>query len=256
MSQKVNCPWHDDNTASCHIYEDSFFCFGCGATGTLDKLAGKAPTFKNAFKLKGKPENLEESLSRIAALPTKEIRGLNLPYDTRGYYIVYPNAEYYVLRRWEAQDANKYVGPLGHRKPMYGRNSVDCPHLILVEGQINAASIRASGIKLFGSYQCAVSSPGAATDFLKPMVLEYCLQYQKICIIVDKDAAGVAAGLQLRDKLVKAGKAVVLYPVERDFNQVLCENGASAVKEEISKALALFSVQTGHDVSGSEQGAG
>ncbi len=46
---KVNCPYHQDNTASCHIYDDHFWCFGCGANGSLDKLAGKAPTFKNSW---------------------------------------------------------------------------------------------------------------------------------------------------------------------------------------------------------------
>ena len=35
----VHCPFHDDNTPSCHIYEDHYFCFGCGACGNhLDWL--------------------------------------------------------------------------------------------------------------------------------------------------------------------------------------------------------------------------
>ena len=31
---KVHCPFHDDDTPSCHIYADHFHCFGCGAHGT------------------------------------------------------------------------------------------------------------------------------------------------------------------------------------------------------------------------------
>ena len=35
----VHCPFHDDDTPSCHIYEDHFYCFGCGAVGNhLDWL--------------------------------------------------------------------------------------------------------------------------------------------------------------------------------------------------------------------------
>jgi DNA polymerase I-like protein with 3'-5' exonuclease and polymerase domains len=36
---KVRCPFHDDNTPSCHIYPDHFHCFVCGAHGdALDWL--------------------------------------------------------------------------------------------------------------------------------------------------------------------------------------------------------------------------
>ena len=35
----VSCPFHDDQTPSCRIYEDHFHCFGCGAHGNhLDWL--------------------------------------------------------------------------------------------------------------------------------------------------------------------------------------------------------------------------
>jgi DNA primase len=30
---KARCPFHDDSTPSCHIYDDHFFCFACGAHG-------------------------------------------------------------------------------------------------------------------------------------------------------------------------------------------------------------------------------
>jgi hypothetical protein len=31
---KVRCPFHDDDTPSCHIYADHFHCFACGAHGS------------------------------------------------------------------------------------------------------------------------------------------------------------------------------------------------------------------------------
>lgn len=31
----ISCPFHSEKTASCKVYEDSFYCFGCGAGGDL-----------------------------------------------------------------------------------------------------------------------------------------------------------------------------------------------------------------------------
>ena len=31
--RKLECPKHEDKTGSLHLYEDSFYCFSCGATG-------------------------------------------------------------------------------------------------------------------------------------------------------------------------------------------------------------------------------
>jgi hypothetical protein len=31
--RKICCPLHDDRKPSCHIYDDHFYCFGCGARG-------------------------------------------------------------------------------------------------------------------------------------------------------------------------------------------------------------------------------
>ncbi|MBR6862427.1 MAG: DNA primase [Acidaminococcaceae bacterium] len=35
------CPFHDDRTPSLRLYEDHFFCFGCGKYGDLIDLAGQ-----------------------------------------------------------------------------------------------------------------------------------------------------------------------------------------------------------------------
>ena len=31
----ICCPFHRERTASCKIYEDSFYCFGCGIGGDI-----------------------------------------------------------------------------------------------------------------------------------------------------------------------------------------------------------------------------
>jgi hypothetical protein len=33
IGDKIICPFHDDNQPSCHIYDDHFYCFACGAHG-------------------------------------------------------------------------------------------------------------------------------------------------------------------------------------------------------------------------------
>jgi DNA polymerase len=38
---KINCPFHDDDTPSLHVYEDHYHCFGCGAHGDLIDLLMK-----------------------------------------------------------------------------------------------------------------------------------------------------------------------------------------------------------------------
>jgi hypothetical protein len=39
---KVNCPFHADGTPSLHLYEDgTFYCYGCGAGGSLYDFAGE-----------------------------------------------------------------------------------------------------------------------------------------------------------------------------------------------------------------------
>jgi len=38
---KVNCPFHHDDTPSLHLYEDgTFYCYGCGAGGSIYDFAG------------------------------------------------------------------------------------------------------------------------------------------------------------------------------------------------------------------------
>lgn len=37
-SNFIKCPFHSDKTASCKIYENSFYCFGCSAGGDLIKF--------------------------------------------------------------------------------------------------------------------------------------------------------------------------------------------------------------------------
>ena len=35
---KIRCPYHQERVPSCVIYEDSFYCFGCGKSGSLQEI--------------------------------------------------------------------------------------------------------------------------------------------------------------------------------------------------------------------------
>ena len=46
---KVNCPLHADDTPSLHLYEDgTFYCFGCGAGGSIYDFAGQLWSLKTS----------------------------------------------------------------------------------------------------------------------------------------------------------------------------------------------------------------
>lgn len=235
MIDRVLCPFHDEKTPSCAVYETHFKCFGCGATGPISKLGDKIGFSKpNPFGGYKSKENLDVTLPRILKLPKKEIRGLELPYDRTGYYIVFPNHPYYIKRMFDDNDPNKYRSPKGHEKPRY--TPLTCPDndtVIVIEGQLNCASLYEA--KLLNNV--TITSPGSAVDLNRPKNVAYCLQYSKVLIIVDKDAAGVAAAIQLRDTLYNKGKTVAIYAMSEDFNSVLVKCGRDGVRQEIEMAM-------------------
>lgn len=51
----ICCPFHKEKTASLKIYKDSFYCFGCGASGDIFKFVERMEgvSFKDAFLLLG-----------------------------------------------------------------------------------------------------------------------------------------------------------------------------------------------------------
>lgn len=226
---KILCPNHNDTVPSMEVYSNFSHCFVCGYHVRNEKIGvNRCP--RKAFKT-----DIKRRLEYINTLPTKEIRGLELPYDNEGYYIVYPNVEYYAKRYWEAENRTKYQYPAGHkRQPLVLYSTNREMVLFIIEGQLNALSAG----RLHNN--CTIS-PGSATDMANSdLISKYYLHYSHICIIVDKDIAGVRNGVKLRDILLKAGKKVVLYAMPKDLNDILVEHGKEAVKEEINKVLALF----------------
>lgn len=73
-NHKCTCPFHSgDNTPSLHVYDDSFYCFACGAHGDIFAFVMQMNNcgFKEAFEFLG---GTSEKISDAALLKIDRIR--------------------------------------------------------------------------------------------------------------------------------------------------------------------------------------
>ena len=220
---KVLCPIHDDHDPSMTVYGKWAYCHVCKASIPSAEL--NIP--ENKTIPRPEPTNVPERIKYIKSLPTDLIRGLQLPYDNSGYYIVWPMDNYYKRRNYEGK--TRYIGPSGVRAPLFV-----CPgtasHLIIVEGEINALSLFES---IYGEYK--IVSPGSASEMLRH--IKSYLIYSKITIIADNDAAGVCHSCQLRDLLHKHKKHATITVMNEDFNTILQRDGYDGVMKKFQEAI-------------------
>lgn len=196
-------------------------------------------------------EDLNEKMVYIRALPTETVRGLLFHFDNSGYYIIWPENDYYKLRRWTSEsNSSKYYCPSGHTKPLFVIPSkIKTRNLLVVEGEINALSL--STISEAGNFD--IVSPGGVGNFTDPSMIKQLnnfLYYDTIIICVDSDVAGLNGGLKLKSLLYKAAidAEVIINLMEKDFNQLLVEYGKNfkeAVKNEFQNLGMPEWVQNG-----------
>lgn len=77
----IRCPFHKEKTASMKIYQDSYYCFGCGAYGDIFDFVSEMEdiTFREAFfELGGtyeqKKETFGERMARYHAQKEREMK--------------------------------------------------------------------------------------------------------------------------------------------------------------------------------------
>lgn len=219
----INCPYHDDHTPSMKIYGEVAYCFVCSISVPVTELKLNE---KHKYVIP-EPTNVPERIKYIKSLPTKMIRGLQLPYDDSGFYVMWPQENYYKKRNNEGK--TRYIGPSGVKAPL-----LVCPgtfsHLVIVEGEMNALSLYSI---VWDGYK--IVSPGSASELMRH--IKYYLVYSKITVIVDNDAAGVVFGYQLKEILLKNNKSVTLCLMNKDFNQHLQDGGEEAVKQKFEECL-------------------
>lgn len=227
MSTRIRCPHHEEKTASCHLYLDHYYCFGCGATGPLTNLDKSIlPDVIEAVE----PEDLAKSLARIDKLPTKVIRGLEFPYDSQGYYLVWPDRDYYKLRMFDSNAEAKYIGARGHKRPLLWAQKNQSTNLLLVEGEINALSLAKAldGID--------IASPGGAGDFSSRRIRKLLTSignYSTVVVIADRDRAGTEAIINAVSELRSSGREALGILMEEDANALLERVGALGLKQHV-----------------------
>lgn len=229
---KITClnPAHKDSTPSMHVYESGGYCFSCGyyaphgPTGDA-KLPKVAPV---------EPEDLKPALRRIGGLKRSVIRGLELPADERGYYIVWPGGTFYKYRLFKGEP--RFLAPKGHKQPllkvMHATNWTES--LILIEGELNAVSIRGGP-----GEGPDIISPGSAGNFLSQSdeIVELASKYRRVLIWTDHDPAGIKALWHIYPKLVKLGIEVLEHTSTEDANDILVKRGPGGLRQYIMNVL-------------------
>lgn len=228
---KVLCPRHDDTTPSCEVYEDHGYCFVCGEVVPLIELGlASAPISKERYV-----ENIEAKMSYIRSLPEREIRGHVFRYDDRGFYICWPDGRYYKQRLFDDSSPNRYQNPSGHKEPLFWARREGREQLFLVEGQINALSMRESFIN------SDICSPGAASNFMSKQSKYYLTQllsYNRIVIVVDRDAAGVMAAIEMKGSLTGKVPFVTVVLMDPDCNDLYTKYGKEHLKKEVEDRMS------------------
>ena len=154
------------------------------------------------------------------------IEALPFPFDSKGYYIRWPEYPYYKHRRFSGEP--RYLAPRGIPAPLLiYRQSNDV--LVLVEGEINLLSLKIA----FPDTKVTIASPGSASSMGK-FLNEY-LPYKNIHAIVDYDAAGVINALKLREALKAKNKGLEIHAIEPDLNEILVTQGIDGVRQKIKE---------------------
>lgn len=243
MSRKrIICPFHQESTPSCILYEKSFKCFACGAYGPLEALG--IAVDKDTLVDTKPVEDVSASVEYIESLPKEFIRGLNLHADKSNYYILWPNAKYYKSRSKAIDDGGKkYKCPYGVSKPPFMIRSATKfswykRSLVIVEGELNALSLS----EAFPYVD--IMSPGGAGDFTSSAtkkLLPQLQEYNRILIIADNDPAGAEAAIGLTGFLRSSGIKTKAKLMDRDANEVLTSEGRPALEKIIRSYLAELS---------------
>lgn len=227
MSKLIICPYHSDHKPSLRIYGEWAHCFSCGAHVLTSELNTPEAIVDNAFK--AEPTNITNMIKYIEGLTIETVRGLQLHTSERGYYVIWPNKDYYKLRL--KSGTTRYIGPSGVKAPLFTYPG-SAKHLVIVEGELNAMTLHNC---VYGEFK--IVSPGSASELQRH--IKYYIQFQRITIIVDYDAPGIVFGCALKEHLLQLNKRVDLIALKTDFNDVLVQQGEDAVKQLFEKEMGL-----------------
>lgn len=176
------------------------------------------------------PEDIAKEFRYIESLPRRTIRGLQLPADDRGYFIAWPGGVYYKYRFHDAKGGSKYLGPRGHKPPLFWVRKKGQKTLVIVEGEINGLSLG----QAFPEYD--ICSPGSASMFnsqnLSKHLTEF-LKYDNILVVLDDDAAGIKGLIETKAFFLYKHPFVSFIRMSPDCNDVLSEQGPEFLRKKL-----------------------
>jgi hypothetical protein len=229
---KIHCPFHEDVNPSMEVYPGGYgFCFVCWKRHKLDSIERIDETPKK------EAEDIGLAVTKIRELPRKEIRGLELHTNGQGYFIVWPNLNYYKFRSFKAQP--RYMAPRGHSQPLL--KAFETNHhrgVLVVEGELNALSLRDWALR----NEFSIVSPGPAGNFIsmEQEIVDYCKDASSVIIWTDEDTAGIKALWSIYPKLLEGGprgrtrQNLVVVNSKTDANEMLLKGGQAQIDEFLS----------------------
>jgi hypothetical protein len=178
-------------------------------------------------------EDLTEKFKYIESLPTELIRGFKFPTDERGYFICWPDRSFYKYRLYNPGKGSKYLGPKGHKPPLFWSRREGRPILAIVEGEINSLSV-AKAVP-----EWDVCSPGSASMFnvdnLSKHLTEF-TKYANLVVVLDDDPAGIKGLIEAQAFFLYKHPFVNYIKIKPDPNEVLLVEGSAALREKVQGA--------------------
>ncbi len=234
MRRRLRCMWHQESTPSLVQRKGFWRCYGaCHRTYTNEEVEARTGEHYEYVEENEEKEDLKEEFEYINSLPKKVIRGLSLPCDERGYYIVFGRDEYYKYRLFNPGKGSKYLSAKGHYPPLFWARRSPGSTLCVVEGELNAMSVALA----YEEY--AVCSPGSASMFNADNLSKYLTefkQYSNLIVILDDDPAGIKAYIEAKAFFLYKVPFVTYLRMKPDANDVLNEKGPKGLREALQRA--------------------
>jgi hypothetical protein len=262
-SNKVRCPFHDDDTPSMSIKEPMWQCFGCGAAGDAIRFVARikqvddyqAATliiqdFNLAIDIKASPQNkirtyIKEAQSQVhktdyfkrRGLTDETIKQFGLGYDECEQAVVIPynsSLLYYQLRGINGRRFYKPPTDDAGPEPLFNEAALkrnDKTPIFVVESPICAMSIIQSG-----GNAVAICGTGI-NGFIRSVTA--CVAPGAIVLAFDNDTQGEKTTHSVSQALERVGAKHIVWNIagnEKDPNELLMLN-PQLLKSNIDQAI-------------------
>lgn len=231
MRRRIRCPFHQENTPSLVQKRTNWYCYGaCNRAYSNSEVESKTGEHYEYEEGLDEREDIGETFKYIHSLPSKEIRGLSLPADERGYFICWPGDAYYKYRLFKPT-GSKYIGPKGRGfPPLFWARKKGSRTLWITEGEINCMSVA----QAFPEHDHC--SPGSASNFNADNLAKHLTEFQgydNVRVILDKDAAGTKGLIGAKAFFLYKIPFISFLQLDPDANEILVTHGKGKLREAL-----------------------